>query len=784
MRQVASSLPFDPFTEELNALRRSEARYREIIENAADLIATVDLEHRITAVNAAFERTLGYSREYLTGRSFAELTPPEWRGQLRDSTTVKLAGRREQTVYDLELVAANGRRVPVEVTSWLVREDGVAVGIQAICRDLSERREDARALHEAEARHHGLIRQLPLVTYVERPSKDPTGAQLETVFMSPQIEELLGYPPEQWIGTDLWHDLVVPEDRDRLEHESDAAALRGETFRSEYRMTAVDGRTVWVLEVQVPIRDADGALISTQGFLIDITDRRAAEEALAESEERLRLLFEASPQGMEVLDREGRILAVNSALAGMLGYTQEELLQLRFHDVTHPDDRTLAESVFLDLVNGTQPFHSIETRYVRKDGGLGLAHVTVFRLPHADGRPDLAIGIVEDITHRRALEDQLRQTQRLEAVGQLAGGIAHDFNNLLTAIASYCDLAGRALGTNEERVAHSLEGIRGASTRAAELTQQLLAFSRRQVLKVEVLDLNAEVAACVPMLERLLGEDIEIRVALDPTTAPVTMDGGQLAQALVNLCVNARDAMAAGGILTISTQNVTLEESPTMAGTVSGPHVLLAVGDTGCGMSADVLPRIFEPFFTTKEPGKGTGLGLAGVIGIVEQSGGRVSVYSELGIGTTFKLYLPASESPSESPASAPSEPPETRPGGDERILLVDDNDAVRGSIKEILEELGYSVQAAANAGEALQAASGTASTDILVTDVVMPGMNGRQLAEALLAASPGTKVLYMSGYTDDAVIARGVIEQGMAFLQKPFGADQLAGAIRALLDS
>jgi two-component system, cell cycle sensor histidine kinase and response regulator CckA len=773
-----------PFTEELRALRRSEARCRAIIENTADLIATVDLEERITEVNPAFERTLGYSREYLTGRSLAELTAPEWHGQLRDSTTVKLAGGRDRTMYDLELVAANGRRVPVEVTSWLIREDGEPVGIQAVCRDLSERKNDARALRESEERHRGLIQQLPLVTYVERPSQVPTsGSPLETVFMSPQIEELLGYPPEQWIGTDLWHDLVLPEDRDRLEHESDAAALRGDTFRSEYRMVAADGRTVWVLEVQVPVHDAAGALMHTQGFLIDITDRRAAEEALAESEERLRLLFEASPHGMEVLDLEGRILSVNSALAGMLGYTQEELLQLGFHDVIHPDDRELAESVFRDLVDGTQPFHSLEARYLPKDAAPRLAHVTVFSLPHPEVRPELAIGIVEDITNRRALEEQLRQTQRLEAVGQLAGGIAHDFNNLLTAITSYCDLAGRALGTNEERVAHSLEGIRGASDRAAELTQQLLAFSRRQVLKVEVLDLNAAVTECVPMLERLLDDDIEIRVALDPAALPVTMDGGQLAQALVNLAVNARDAMVDGGILTISTQNVTLDESPTTAGTVSGPHVMLAVGDTGCGMSADVLPRIFEPFFTTKEPGKGTGLGLASLIGIVEQSGGRVSVYSEPGVGTTFKLYLPASED-----AAAPDpdvlEHPEARRGGDERILLVDDNDAVRSSVEEILEDLGYRVQAAAGPGEALRAAGGATEMDILVTDVVMLDMNGRQLADALLADAPEMKVLYMSGYTDDAVIARGVIEPGTAFLQKPFDADRLAHAIRTLLDS
>ncbi|HXR11793.1 MAG TPA: PAS domain S-box protein, partial [Gaiellaceae bacterium] len=509
--------------------------------------------------------------------------------------------------------------------------------------------------------------------------------------------------------------------------------------------------------------------------VVDLTARRSIEE-------RFRLLFESSPLGMDIIDVSGRMVQANPALARMLGYEREELLELRFEDFTHSDDFGLDAGLFAEMLAGKRPYYELDKRCVRKDGRPVLTHLTAFALPDPAGTR-YAIGILEDVTERRVLEEQLRQSQRMEAVGQLAGGVAHDFNNLLTAIASYCDLASDALAADADaRLSSSLDGIRGASDRAADLTRQLLAFSRQQVLEMTSLDLNAVVAEHAPMLRRLLGEDVSVRLSLDADVAVVTMDAGQLGQVLMNLAVNARDAMEAGGTLTIETENVELDHAPTMSGAVSGRHVLLAVSDTGCGMDADTMSRIFEPFFTTKEAGRGTGLGLSTVLGIVEQSGGRVSVYSEPGVGTTFKIYMPSTAGPVAAPARAPA-PAAARPAGSERVLLVEDNDAVRGPIVEVLRDLGYAVDAADGPDEALRLADG-AVIDLLVTDVVMPSMNGRQLAELLVAGRPDMKVLYISGYTDDAVIAGGAIAPGTAFLQKPFGADRFAEKIRELLDA
>jgi two-component system, cell cycle sensor histidine kinase and response regulator CckA len=615
-----------------------DRRCRDIVENASDLILAVDLDDRITSVNAAFERTLGYARVDVIGLPLASIVAPEWRGQLRDATAVKLRWF-QPTVYDLELVANDGATVSVEVSSWLIVDDDGPVGVQAVCRDVTE------------------------------------------------------------------------------------------------------------------------------------------------SNQRFRRLFESSPQGMAVVDQEGRVLEANPALGRTLGYGIDELTGLGFTEFTHPDDCAVDVEQYTKLMAGELSHYELEKRFIRKDGELVWGHITVFALPDPGARPRLAIGILGDITERRALEEQLRQSQRMEAIGQLAGGVAHDFNNLLAAVTSYCDLAEDALPERgDATVRASLEGIRGAADRAAEVTQQLLAFGRRQVLELRAIDLNAAVTDQMRLLRRLLGEDIEVRLVLEPELVPVTMDPGQLTQVVMNLAVNARDAMPGGGILTIETHNVDLDRAPTTTGIVSGPHVLLAVTDTGSGMEESTRVRAFEPFFTTKEPGKGTGLGLSTVLGIVEQSGGRVSVYSEPGLGTTFKVYMRSAARSTAETAPAPAAT-HARPSGSGTILLVEDNDAVRRPVARLLAELGYDVVPAEGPDQALALADGRA-LDLVLTDVVMPKMNGRQLAERLVASRPSLKVLYMSGYTDDAVIARGVIEPGTAFLQKPFGVDRLAQKIRELLDA
>ncbi len=402
-------------------------------------------------------------------------------------------------------------------------------------------------------------------------------------------------------------------------------------------------------------------------------------------------------------------------------------------------------------------------------------------LSDEDGDETL-LGTVFDVTERRRLEEQLLQSQKMEAVGRLAGGIAHDFNNLLTAIAGYSDLLLSELPANDARRESAVE-IREAGRRAAGLTQQLLAFSRRQVLEPRVLDLNAVIAGMEKMLRRVIGEDIELTTALDPDLWRTMADPGQIEQAIVNLAVNARDAMPRGGQLTLETGNVTLDDqfASTYATVQPGPHVMLAVSDTGIGMDAALQSRLFEPFFTTKERGKGTGLGLSTTYGIVKQSGGSIWVYSEPGVGTTFKIYLPRCEEPLAESEAPP--PPLTTRQGTETVLLVEDEAEVRRLVERLLRMQGYTVLSAPSPAEAISAARAAGRIDLLVTDVIMPGMNGREMASVLAAERPRMRVLYMSGYTDAAIAQQGILEPGTAFLSKPFTPDVLARKVREVLD-
>ena len=509
--------------------------------------------------------------------------------------------------------------------------------------------------------------------------------------------------------------------------------------------------------------------------------RRLAESALRASEERFRALVENSSDALVVVDIEGRITYISGSSPRHLGWQPHEMVGRSIFDFLHPDDRELAGATQAEALQRPGENLSAEMRFKHADGSWRIMEgVAVNRLndPSVGG----IILNARDITERRRLEEQLRQAQKMEAVGQLAGGVAHDFNNLLTAILGYCNLMLDDLSQDDPK-RPDLEEIKSAGERAAALTRQLLAFSRRQMLQPQIVDLNALVRQMEKLLRRLISEDVELVTELGPALPSVRVDPASLEQVIVNLAVNSRDAMPEGGRLTIETSLVDLDTRyiGTHPAVVPGRYVMLAVSDTGVGMDAATCARVFEPFFTTKEHGRGSGLGLATVYGIVQQSGGSIWVYSEPGQGTTFKVYLPTSESSVLTRASDRDTEGATR--GWETVLLVEDEDAVRALAREVLRRHGYVVLEARHGLDALRVAERHPDPiHLMVTDVVMPHISGRELADRLADVRPAMKVLFMSGYTDHSAMHRH-LTPGAAFLQKPFTPETFARMVRRMLD-
>ncbi len=504
--------------------------------------------------------------------------------------------------------------------------------------------------------------------------------------------------------------------------------------------------------------------------------------ALRASEAGYETLVEHAPVGIYRSNPQGRFLSVNAALVRILGYgSAAEVVRLDMARDVYADaaerQRLLDRDSYTD-----REYDEVEATWKRQDSRLLTVQLSVRAVRNADRQVEYYETFVRDVTEQRRLQQQLVQSQKMEAVGRLAGGIAHDFNNLLTVITSYCDLLLEDLARDDPK-REDVEQVRKAADGATALTRQLLAFSRQQVLAPKVVSMSAVVSGVEKMLRRVIGEDVDLAARLDPDVGSVKADVGQLEQVLMNLAVNARDAMPAGGKLTIETANA--EHDPDYAreheAAAVRRFVMLAVSDTGIGMDEATKARIFEPFFTTKEPGKGTGLGLATVYGIVQQSGGFIWVYSEPGRGTTFKIYLPRVDAPAEGGAAAASG---DLPRGTETVLIVEDAAAVRAVMRHVLERQGYAVLEASNGAAALERVAGhPAPIHLLLTDVIMPGLSGRQLADRLAALRPDTRVLYASGYTDDAVVRHGVLESGIAYLQKPFTTESLARKVREVLD-
>jgi PAS domain S-box-containing protein len=549
-----------------------------------------------------------------------------------------------------------------------------------------------------------------------------------------------------------------------------------------------DGTPIEVTLAVSPVRDAGGRLIGVSTVLRDIRDRRRAEAEAAAILEDLRLrdrAIQALRQGILITDSslpDNLIVYASPGFSTLTGYSLAETLGKNCRFLQGEEtDRAAVLQVRRAIAAG-EPC-TVELLNYRKDGTTFWNELSISPVRDADGRLTHMVGVQTDVTGRRAIEEQLCQSQKMDGMGQLAGGMAHDLNNLLTIINGSAELLLEDLSLGDAQC-ELVQEIRAAGERSALLTRQLLAFARKQVLAPRVLDLNAVVTESLSMLQRLIGEDLHLSTTLAPDLGLVRADPGQLQQLLVNLVVNARDAMPDGGHVRVETRRALLDDAQARLhpGAVAGPYAVLLVSDSGSGMSEEVKRRAFEPFFTTKARGKGTGLGLSVVHGVVSQAGGFLEIFSEPGAGTIVAAHLP------QVAASAPDEAPSPQRAvlerGSETILLVEDDAGVRSFTQRVLLMLGYQVIAARSGTEALALLDAHhGAVDLLVTDVVMPGMNGRQLAEAVVARHPTVHVLFVSGYTDDAIVRRGVLQDEVSFLAKPFSAVALASKLRALLD-
>lgn len=753
------------------ALRDSEDRYRKLFDSNTDPLFVYDRETlRYLAVNDAAVAEYGYRREELLSMSLADIRPEEDVPALLEMLAQTGTGLEKRGIWRHR--RKNGSVIEVEISAYSIDFAGRPARVVQ-SRDVTERRRNEAEVARATELLRGVVEGTSDAIFV----KDRDGRYL---LLNEAMARYVGKSVEEVLGKS--DTAVFDKEGARVVMTSDRLVMESNEARTiEERLgTSTGPRTFQTLKV--PYRDGRGNVIGVIGVSRDITDQKQAEAAL-----RLRdRAIQAVSQGILITDPnqpDNPIVFASAGFERITGYRAEEAIgrNSRFLQGKDTAPESLRE---LSAAIDEGRICSVEILNYHKDGTPFWNHLTVSPVLGPDGQIANFVGVQTDVTSRRRLEEQFRQAQKMEAVGQLAGGVAHDFNNLLTVINGYSDLMGGELAPDDPMREMLLE-IHKAGERAGKLTRQLLTFSRRQVLETKQLNLNAIVSDTEKMLRRLIGEDILLETRLDPQLGQIKADPGQMEQILLNLAVNSRDAMPRGGRLTIETRSVRLGPSDRarFANIAAGSYILLEVRDTGCGMDEETQKRVFEPFFTTKGTGKGTGLGLATLHGIVIQSGGEVAVESKVGQGTTFKIYLPEISVSVLSGRAGESSP--MLPSGNETLLLVEDETAVRVLTSRVLQGCGYRVLEASDGNDALRVAEHhSGPIDLLVSDVVMPHLGGRALAERLAVSRPECKVLFLSGYTDDAVIRHGVLQDEFAFLQKPFTPSSLAQKVRTVLDT
>ncbi len=760
------------------AFRESEKRFRTAFHTSPDSINISRLDDGVyTDINEGFTAISGYTREDVIGKSAFDINlwhDPTDRERL-------VAGLKEAGyVKNLE---TKFRRKDGSIGTALVSAKVMSLDgephLLSVTRDIEDWRKTQDALRESEQRLELALTGADLGLW------DWNVQTGEAVF-NRRWAEMLGFVPEEVEPhVRSWEKLLHPEDVPTVMHALDSH-LNGPipAYETEHRLRTKSGDWLWVLaRGKVVNRDPQGKPLRAVGTHLDITTRKSAEMALRQSEEKYRKILETIADGYHEADLAGNLTLVNDSMCEILGYSREELIGMNYRNLMDEHNAQLTFQAYNEVYRTGVSNPEFSYQAFRKDGTRRDVSLSIALIRDSAGTPAGFRGIFRDITERRHLEEQLRQAVKMEAIGRLAGGIAHDFNNLLTAIMGYTSMLSLEM-PKEISIQRKLDQINRTAARAADLTKQLLAFSRKQLLEVSVVNFNNLIGDIESMLRRLIGEDIELITDLRQGVGNVKADQTQLEQVVVNLAVNARDAMPGGGTLTVETSDVVLEEGYCITHTEvkPGEYVLLSIGDTGDGMTPETCNRVFDPFFTTKEKGRGTGLGLSTVYGIIKQHGGHIAVYSEAGTGTIFKIYLPRVEASLNR--QFPSVEPERRSRGTETILLVEDEEAVCDLAAEALEMLGYRVLKASSPTEAFEiSANHCGRIHLLLTDVVLPRMDGKTLYVTLVTERPEMKVLYVSGYTENFIVHRGILDPDVSFLPKPFTLDSVARKVRAVLD-
>ncbi len=741
------------------ALQASEERYRVLVENSADGIFLTEPNGNVCAANAAACRIFGYSEEELCRRGREAVMLPD-----DSSLSEALAERARSGVFkgELNFRRADGTVFPADVSSTVFKDAAGRQWTSTIVRDITERE---RANRQIELLKYAIDTNYDGVYWMDRDNR--------FVYINETGCRMLGYECEELLGRTL--DLVNPRATPEAANLFWERLLKYGSFSSETVHRRKDG-SEFAVEIVATYVKFEGKEYNC-GFARDITARKQAEEALRTSEQRLQAFLDASPLAISWADAEGNVLYCNRKFYEIFGYTLQDIPTVAdWRRLAYPDPayRETIPSILSAYKEGgeTRPYESTITC---KDGSRRQTIV------YGAAISNMVLLIVNDVTERKHLESQLQQAQKMEAIGHLAGGVAHDFNNILTAIIGFGTIIQMGLEADSQNKVY-IEEILRAAERAARLTQSLLTFSRKQTIQPVLLNLNESIENQKNLLERLIGEDVNLITNLSEKPLIVKVDPGQLDQVVMNIVTNARDAMPNGGEIAIGTRLTKIDDGFIASHGYGAPgaYALLTVSDTGTGMDQQVLENIFNPFFTTKEVGKGTGLGLSVVYGIVKQHNGYIEVKSKVGIGTTFLIYFPAARQKVSEEKKAPVQ----LAAGYETILLAEDEEGVRALMRTILEKAGYTVMEAGDGNSALRMFEENVTIDLVLLDVVLPGMNGKEVYERIKKMKPGQKVLFSSGYAEEILTSKGVLQDGLAFISKPIKPLDFLKKVRSVLDS